>query len=149
MGVDRIGLSELAGGFGEVTHLPGVRDDDRDLSGCDSCGYRNFKAAGRLHHDERGPNLTKALDQLFDPVGGIRDAPRLRCIGGRDIEPGLRDVDSHKDGGTSHTNLLTRGGDPYTPVLARCGLEALATVRDLTNRTLRCDALANVRPRRP
>jgi hypothetical protein len=50
-----------------------------------------------------------------------------------------------KTGVLFKTNLLAIGGDPYTPVLARCGLMALATVRDLTNRNLGCDALANVR----
>jgi len=100
MGVDRIGLGELAGGLGEVTYLAGVRDDDRELSSYEGRGSGDLKAACGLHHHERRPDLTEPPDQLADPIGGIRYAPGLVRSSNRHIESRLRDVDTHEDRGT-------------------------------------------------
>ena len=90
-----------------------------------------------------GPWVAEETVEVGVDVGELTLEPADVHIASR-----LRDVDSREDRDTLQTNLLGRG-DWYTPVLARCGLVALATVRDLTNRRLRFDALANVRSYRP
>ena len=61
VGVDCIGLGELAGRPGEVTYLPRVRDHDRDLSGCEGRGCGNLEPSCGLHHHECRPDLMEAL----------------------------------------------------------------------------------------
>jgi hypothetical protein len=51
--IQAVGLGELPRGFGEVAHLPGIRDDEREPSGRQRGNQRPFRAPGRFQHDER------------------------------------------------------------------------------------------------
>jgi hypothetical protein len=52
--VQGVGLGQLAGGLGEVTHLPGVDDDHGVPSGGQGRDDRRLEAAGSLQDDPLG-----------------------------------------------------------------------------------------------
>jgi hypothetical protein len=59
-GVDRVGLRQAAERFGEVPHLAGIHDDDREAGRGEGPGHRHFVAAGRLQHDGRRAQRVQA-----------------------------------------------------------------------------------------
>ena len=58
-GIDAVGLGQLPGGFGEVSDLPRVDHDDRELSTAQSAGDTTLQSAGGLQHDQSGAQLVQ------------------------------------------------------------------------------------------
>jgi hypothetical protein len=131
LGVDRVRLGELAGGFGEIAHLAGVGDHDRQPGRGERGDHRGLVAPGGLEHDERGLLGVKALEERADPLIVIGDGVGLPTGPASVVKRGFGDIDSDERHTTSETSSSRR------PHLAGCGLMAHATVRALGEEAVR------------
>jgi hypothetical protein len=60
--VDAVSLCQLAGGFGEVTHLSGVDCDDRQVGRSQGSNHRHVDSSSGLEHDERKFELSDSFN---------------------------------------------------------------------------------------
>jgi len=111
IGVDAIGLRELARGFGEVPPLARVRDHDGPADGGEGCHAEQLVATGGLEHDQLRGLAAEALHQRADPALVVRHRPPLARRVRRHHELRLRDI--HPD-----PHRSSRGKSPR-PVLVR------------------------------
>jgi len=97
IGVDAVGLGQLARGSGEVSHLTGVDDGQRETSTDQRSGYRSFQIAGGFQHDQNRLESTQPLDQRFDSSLVVRELFSHARGTYTDIELCFGHVDSDKD----------------------------------------------------
>jgi hypothetical protein len=117
-GIEGVGLGEPAEGFGEVAHLAGIGDDDRD-AGFRECGDgRTFESAGGFEHDERGREREQPRSEFVEAGVVIGDRPRLTAGDRGDVERGCGDVDPD----VAVHGSLRAGGDRRGPALRDAGI---------------------------
>jgi hypothetical protein len=101
LGIDRVGLGELAGRLGKVAHLAGIDHHEREPGG-PQCGHeRGFVAAGGFEHDEGQGERLAVGDQLADSLLGIRDAAGLAARQTGKFELRFRNIDPDERHSTS------------------------------------------------
>jgi len=113
VGIEEIGLRQLAGRFREVAHLAGVGDDDREAVGDEGGHTHKLIAAGRFEHDELRRHLTQARDKRGDARLVIRHCPALPAGPHGDDQLGLGDIDSELPSCPLHEEMSPGPGLVY------------------------------------
>ncbi len=97
--VEGVGLSQAAGGAGEVAYLARIDDRHRDAGCGQGSRARRLVAARRFEHDERRAERGDPSDERVDAVGVVGGAPDLGAWKNGHVKRGLRDVDADEEGG--------------------------------------------------
>jgi hypothetical protein len=120
LGVEGVGLGQLADGAGEVAHLARVDHRHSEARGRQRGGHRQLPPAGRLQDDEGGALRPQPCDERGDALLVVGDNPLLRAGARGDIQLGLGDIDAPIDGGAGwvHDGVLSV---PTRPFLGTCG----------------------------
>jgi hypothetical protein len=114
LGVQAVGLGQLAGGAGEGPHLARVDHRDRQAGGGQGRRKPDLHPAGGLEHDERRLEGDQTLDQR-------RHAPVVMVDGGAltrrtevDVEPMLGNIDADEGRGSGfvHDPVSLDAGSP-------------------------------------
>jgi hypothetical protein len=105
LGIDRIGLGELAGGAREVPDLARIRDDDGQAGGGEGCDHLVLEATGRFQHHQRGGLGAERRHQRGHGRRLVGHRPALARRSDREIQRGFRDIDADEHGGTRHGRL--------------------------------------------
>ena len=125
LGVEAIGLGQAPRGTGEVAHLAGIDDGNRQLRRTEFSRDAQLQPTGGLEHDETGRGSAQPVAQPGKALGAVVEA-RGNAVGQpMRIEPRLGDIDADE-------NLTFRDPHdcPSLPVRARQA--AQATVRAWT-----------------
>jgi hypothetical protein len=104
--VQRIGLREPPGRFGEVPDLAGVHDHHGEAGGGQRPDQGNLQAPGGLQDDERGGEGRQAGHQRGHCRVRVVHRPPIRGLVHGHFEGGLGDIDSNEDRFGVHAILL-------------------------------------------
>jgi hypothetical protein len=97
IGIDAIGLGQLARGSGKVSDLTGVDDGQSKLCTDQCSGHRSFQIASGLQHNQSRLEATEPLDQGIDSSLVVRECLLHACGAYGDIESGFGHVNTDKD----------------------------------------------------
>ena len=92
-----VGLGQSSGGFGEVSDLPGVDDDDGELSTAQSAGDITLESAGGLQHDQSGAQLVEPLNESLN-TGFVVETDSFSADGRIATSSRVLDIETNKDG---------------------------------------------------
>lgn len=106
IGIDAVGLSQLTGGFSEVSDLAWVDHDCRQIGTHHSAHDMTFIAPGGFQHDQGGWDLSQPFDQGLDADFVVGKTIFLAGGANRDIELCFGHIDADKDKGTFQDAIL-------------------------------------------
>jgi len=95
--IDRIGFNENAQRFGEVTHLAGIDQGNRQLGIKQGCNQRPLESAGGFDDDQDGLERLHQLNEAPKAAGLIVEGDDLVGIGSGQVEFVLGDVDANEE----------------------------------------------------
>ena len=102
LGIERVGLRELASGLGEVAHLAGIGDHDGQAGRGEGGDGRRLVATGGFEHEERRREPVAAGDQLLNARLVVGHGAGLAAGADGELELGFGDIDPDE----RHTDLL-------------------------------------------
>ena len=95
LSVQAVGLGQLAGGLGEIAHLPGVDHRYRQRRRGQSCHQGCFQAADRLQYHRGRLHFLELSDQRRNRIVFVVDAPGAAGWSHGDVRPGFGHTNAH------------------------------------------------------
>jgi hypothetical protein len=145
-GIELVGLSKLAGGFGELASLAWIDHGDCQAGGGEGGHGEHLIAARGFQDDEGGSERFELVKQGVDPGVIVGDPLSVLCLAGvtqRHIEMGFSDVDATKE----FTHLILPRNSSHVISLGLADADSRERSRQLFELAIRMSAVTQALPR--